>query len=374
MAGVVILLALAVFAPCVTGQVEESALLRIVSVEYPRQVPRSHSFAVEIRVEYAFRDYSDIYAAIYESPQGKLERLLWRSDTEHLIRVGDRTYQIQLKSPSIEKQWLLTAYVFFRNVTGLFYFTDREHGPGFAEVSIKVADNAKLTVHTPYGNVPIWVDGTERFTDANGFLVNDVRVLAEHTIAAPDELSIISGWRAVFVGWNGTDSANPITLIVRNDIKLAAEFRDEFYLDIVSDIGGVRGTGWYRSGAVANFSATAIIPSEGWEGLFGVRHRFTGWSGDVVSGAPNESIVMDRPSRVVASWSVDYSGSLYLVTIVAALGVVGLAALLVRRTTTRGSEEIAEPAVKAFCMFCGAEIDPDASFCSKCGKSQLSSS
>ena len=381
--GLLVLLAVACLIPTAAAQGEKLGLLRITKAEYPVQVPVSYAFSVKLKVEYAFREYFEIQAAIYEGTAGNLDHRLWQSEPERLLEVGERTYSVKLTSPSREGQWLLTGYVFYHNDSGSFYFTDQERGPGFVEMSIKVADNAKLTVRTPYANVPVQVDGSTYSTDATGSLVRDVKVLAEHTVTAPESVSIAEGWRALFQSWNGTDRANPKTTFVTTDVSLTIEFRDEFYLDVVSTMGDVRGAGWYLSGVVANISAPSEIHSQDWLGLFGAQWRFAGWTGDVETHATDESIVMDRPHRVVANWTADYERISYVIVAFAVAAVVVVLAVLLKRIAPKkGVEETAEisetaetaeTAVGRFCIFCGAQLDPDAQFCSKCGKSQVSS-
>jgi ribosomal protein L40E len=82
---------------------------------------------------------------------------------------------------------------------------------------------------------------------------------------------------------------------------------------------------------------------------------------------------MDRPYRVVANWIVDYEQLYYLVIVVAGLILAGLGAFVGRKIRKKRPETEDAPAARTYCMFCGAEIDPDAKFCSKCGKSQVSS-
>jgi hypothetical protein len=373
-AALLVLVVLAELGPCTVAQGEKLGLLRIEKVECPVQVPLSYTFSVKLKVEYAFREYYEIQAAIYEGTAGNFDFRLWEGEPERLLEVGERTYNVKLMSPSSEGQWLLTGYVFYRNDSGAFYFRDQERGPGFVEMSIKVANNVRLTVHAPYGNVPVQVDGSSYSADTTGILVHEVRVLAEHTIAAPVNVSVAEGWRALFHSWNGTDHANPKTILVTTDLVLTIEFRDEFYLDIVSTVAGVTGAGWYPSGVVANISAPSLVQSQDWAGALGAQWRFEGWSGDVDSRAPNESIVMDRPHRVIANWTADYERVSYLiVAAAAAVVVIVLAAFLRRGRPKRGAVETVVSVTRTFCIFCGAEIDPDARFCSKCGKSQVSS-
>lgn len=360
--------------PAAVGQGEKLGLLRIARADYPVQVPLSYAFSVKLKIEYAFREYFEIHAAVYEGPRGTFDNPLWMGEPERLIEVGERTYDVKLRSPSHEGLWVLTGYVFFRNDSGAFYFTDQERGPGFIEMSMKISDNAKLTIRTPYANIPVQVDGSSYSTDATGVLFREVRVLDEHTIVAPENVSIAQGWRVLFHSWNGTDLANSKTILFTTDLVLVIEFRDEFYLDVVSAVDDVRGAGWYPSGVVANVSAPSLVQSQDWAGVFGAQWRFAGWSGDVDSRAPNESIVMDRPHRVIANWTADYERVSYLILAgAAAVVVIALMVLLRRRRPKRSTEETVAGAVRTFCIFCGAQIDPDARFCSKCGKSQVSS-
>jgi ribosomal protein L40E len=371
----VLLFLIADFAHPAMAQSEKLGYLRITA-EYPVQVPRSYTFQVNLTVEYAFRDYYEIHAAVYEAAVGMLNHPLWESGTERLIDVGEKTYSLQLNSPAQEGQWLLTGYAFFQNASGPAYFTDQERGPGFVEVSIKVADNAKLTLRTPHGNMPVSVDGAAFTTGQNGTLVRELRVLTEHSVAAPGNVSMGEGWRALFQSWNGTNHENPKTLMIRTDLSLTVDYRDEFRLDVVSGVTQAAGAGWYPAGAVANFSVPMLVPQQGLAGMLGIRWRFTGWSGDINSTATSESVVMDRPYSVTANWVTDY-GQLYYFAIGAAVLVAAAVATFVgQRIRKKASDEKAAsttPLVRSYCMFCGATIDPDAKFCSKCGKSQVSS-
>ena len=354
------------------AQIDKLGLLRI-KAEYPIQVPRSYTFQVNLTVEYAFRDYFEISAAVYEGARGILSHQLWESQHERLADVGERTYSVQLKSPAQEGEWLLTSYAFFYNASSPGYFTDQERGPGFIEMRIKVADNAKLTLRTPHGNMTLSVDGTDFTTDQAGILVREFKVLTSHSIEAPRNVSIAEGWRAVFRSWNGTDHENPKTLLISTDLLLTAAYQDEFRLDVVSDVAQVSGAGWYQAGVVANFSVPLLVPQQGLGGLVGIRWRFTGWGGDITSTANSESVVMDHPYRVVANWVIDYEQLYYFVIGAAVLVAGAVAAFVGRRMTKKPSEEKAAPLVRTYCKFCGAGIDPDARFCSKCGKGQVSS-
>jgi len=358
------------FPPTVAAQ-EELGFLRIIGTEHPVQVPRSYSFTVRLVVEYGFHDYFDFYPAIFEGGRGRFDHQLWQGVTEQGIAVGETSYEATLESPSSEGQWIITAYVFLRNATGSYYFSDPESGPGFAEISIKVADNARLTLRAPYANIPVAIDDTSLLTDSTGTIVREFEVMSAHTIIAPENITVTEGWRAVFVSWNGTERSKSTMILMTTDVVMTLELQDEFYLDLDSDIAGV-GAGWYASGSIADFSVTPLVPAEGWQGVLGVQMKFAGWTGDVESSAPSESIVMDRPHRVVANWTADYEGTLSIGIAIAAVAALGIAVYILHRTRREPSTEVSPAPVTAFCMFCGAEMDPGARHCQKCGKSQIS--
>lgn len=371
--GLLLLISATVLMPIVTAQDEKLGLLRVTRTEYPPQVPRSYSFILRLEIEYAFHDYYEFYSAIYEGAKGDFGNLLWQGETERAMEVGGRSYEVTLKSPPQQGQWVITAYVFVRNTTGSYYFSDPERGPGFAEMSMKVADNARLTLRAPHSGFPIAVDGTSYSTDSTGTITRELKVLSTHTLAAPTNITLLEGWRVIFASWNGTDAANPKTITMTKDLLVTIEFQDEFYLNVTSDVARVRGTGWYSSGSIATFSAPTLVPSQGWEGIFGVQRKFAGWTGDVKSSSPTESIVMDEPHGVVANWTTDYGSSYLILIAVAAVAAVGIALYLFKRGGREVPAETTPAPTRNFCIFCGSEIDPDSKFCSKCGKSQVSS-
>ncbi len=358
------------FLPAVAAQ-EDLGFLRIIGTEHPVQVPRSYSFTVGLVIEYGFHDYFEFYPAIYEGGRGRFDHPLWQGVTEQGIAVGEASYEATLESPSSEGQWIMTAYVFLRNATGSYYFSDPDRGPGFAEISIKVADNARLTLRARYANIPVVIDGTSLPTDSAGTIVRELEVMSTHTIIAPENITVTEGWRAVFVSWNGTERSKSAMILMTTDVVMTLEMRDEFYLDIDSDIAAA-GAGWYASGSIADFSVTPLVSVGGWQGFLGVQMKFAGWTGDVESSAPSESIVMDRPHRVVANWTTDYEGTLLIGIAIAAVAALGTAVYIIRRTRREPSTEVSPAPAVAFCMFCGEEMDAGARHCHKCGKSQIS--
>ena len=132
--------------------------------------------------------------------------------------------------------------------------------------------------------------------------------------------------RVVFTGWEGSiNSTKPEVMILMDGFKtLNAKWKKQYFLNIVSEHGGVDGGGWYDEGSTARFSARKVI-----DGGWGVKYVFVGWSGDTLISSSEGSVVMDEPKTIVAVWRTDYT-NLYL-NIVVIVGVISAFALVVKK-------------------------------------------
>jgi len=125
-----------------------------------------------------------------------------------------------------------------------------------------------------------------------------------HASVAPLIVEEAGGVRYVFISWSGdaTGSTSPSDPIIMNRDKVAiANWQLQFRLDVVSAYDSPYGSGWYVPGATANFGVTTPVDLGN-----GTLMVFVGWSGDVTQTAPTGSIVMTKPSRVVAAWIRQY--------------------------------------------------------------------
>jgi uncharacterized repeat protein (TIGR02543 family) len=125
-----------------------------------------------------------------------------------------------------------------------------------------------------------------------------------YALVTPLTAEDVGGIRYVFVNWtvDATGNTSPSDPIIMDRDKTAvANWDVELRLDVVSAFDSPYGAGWYKPGATANFGV--ITPVD-----LGNRTLlvFIGWSGDVNQTEPTGSIVMTKPSRVVASWIVQY--------------------------------------------------------------------
>jgi len=125
-----------------------------------------------------------------------------------------------------------------------------------------------------------------------------------YALVTPLTVEDVGGVRYVFINWtvDATGNTSPSDPIVMDKDKTAvANWRVELRLDVVSAYDSPFGAGWYKPNTTANFGVTTPV-NLGNNTLL----VFVGWSGDVIQTAPTGSIVMTKPSRVVAAWIIQY--------------------------------------------------------------------
>jgi hypothetical protein len=135
------------------------------------------------------------------------------------------------------------------------------------------------------------------------------------------------GSRLVFNGWNvdgSTQNGLTVQVTMNAPHTAVAQFKQQYYLKIVTDRGTASGEGWYDAGTTAQVSVTT--PESG---TFGVKNIFTGWTGDVQSGSQYVSVQMDGPKTVTATWRTDVT-LLYLTIGAGLLTLLGLVIVVKR--------------------------------------------
>ncbi|MEM2905328.1 MAG: hypothetical protein QW057_06565 [Candidatus Bathyarchaeia archaeon] len=157
---------------------------------------------------------------------------------------------------------------------------------------------------SPAGVSPITVDG---FTYAPGELPARYRAVREQnvTFSIPEASVVQPGARFNFTQWSDGSNETARSLFVRGEMNLTAEFTTEYYLSVSSPFGVVSGEGWYRGGANATFSVSAVQDYGN-----GTREFFAGWSGDYNGTEPEGVLVMDGPRNVTALWKTQHLLSL----------------------------------------------------------------
>ncbi|MFQ6010865.1 MAG: hypothetical protein ACE5KG_01700, partial [Nitrososphaerales archaeon] len=123
--------------------------------------------------------------------------------------------------------------------------------------------------------------------------------------------------KSLFQSWSGSASGEELRITISVDApkQISANWEEEFYLKINSEIGRTSGEGWYKSGETAVFSARST------PGVL-IREVVETWTGDIQTQSASGTIIMDGPKVITATWRTDYTPLFLVVGLIIAAGVV----------------------------------------------------
>jgi hypothetical protein len=117
-----------------------------------------------------------------------------------------------------------------------------------------------------------------------------------------------SGEQYVWNGWTGTGTGsysgtgnNSALVTMNGPIAETASWTHQYQLTVTSAYGSPSGQGWYTAGSQATFGVTTPV-----SGGTGVQYVFAAWSGDSSSKSAINSILMNAPKTVTATWTTQY--------------------------------------------------------------------
>jgi len=123
--------------------------------------------------------------------------------------------------------------------------------------------------------------------------------------------------RLVFQGWNvdGRSTETGITLTLKMDSPhtIAAHYKQQYYLQVLTDQGVAYGEGWYDAGTSAQIFVSTPVST-----TYGVSMIFNGWHGDIQSNDQSTTVLMDSPKTAIASWRSDPT----ILNLTIALGII----------------------------------------------------
>jgi len=207
-------------------------------------------------------------------------------------------------------------------------------GPGY---SLKVERSPVLFYFTIRIQHNVWVR-----IDNNNYSINandPFRLQLpgrEYVVEVQSSLRVGPGSRTFFRQWSDGDTSNPRTIGLFHDTTLVAVYVNQYYLEIRSRYGTTNGTGWYDAGALAHFSVSPVVISEG-----ALQYQFERWEGDISASTPSSTILMDGPKAVTAVWRTAVPMAIILTLIAVVSSCVAIPIVIVKtrkkpaRTTLR---------------------------------------
>ena len=125
------------------------------------------------------------------------------------------------------------------------------------------------------------------------------------------------GSRLVFQGWTVDDKSTQtdvsLTLKMEAPHHVSAQYKAQYYLNVVTDQGAAYGAGWYDAGSTAEIYASTPVSTD-----YGVSILFNGWHGDTESTNQTTHVLMDKPKTAIASWRTDST----VLNLTIALGII----------------------------------------------------
>lgn len=145
----------------------------------------------------------------------------------------------------------------------------------------------------------------------------------DHIIFAQPEINLGSGTKFVFTGWNdGVKSNERILSSQISSLTIVGKYSLQYYLNVTSAYGNVKGGGWYNNGTTATIGLPSQVSTNS-----GAKEEFVDWTGPSApfvgqacesegpladqeksiveqKTAGNYLICMNRPHTLVASWKM----------------------------------------------------------------------
>jgi len=152
------------------------------------------------------------------------------------------------------------------------------------------------------------------------------------SLSTPETAEISQGARDTFDAWTISGSRikdSTVSINLESPLKAAAEYRREYYLELVSLYGRPSGGGWYEQGTSAKIHVENEMSLPGLIGALGGKRVFTGWTGGIVANSNIAYVQMETSKTVIANWREDNSIP-YIVILLLVLTIMAATVLLLR--------------------------------------------
>jgi hypothetical protein len=363
---VVIVMILSFNTYAVSAQEPNVGILRVYSFQAPREVAPSSIFSVNLDVEYGLHgrpDNATIRAAIYRGDANYSEPL-WQSNPEIVRGGGDKTWSINLTSPSTEGYLNLIAYAFFLDQGAWKFYNNSLNGPGFSQVTIRIGKTATLDVELGTSGVPVSIGTMMVKTSSNGDARMMLLVGSTYAISVAPAVDFQNSTRVVFNGWNDGTNQTQRSVLLDGDVNLVGSYKVQYLLRVSSPVSSY--SEWHDAGSVVKLQTPSSLPMNWPLGFLGLKHNFIDWTGDVNSPLLQINITMNAPKTLKANFSADYSP--LVVPAIIAAGIAGGVVLSLTRHRRRASDEHATTEESTLhCGTCGEDVEMGWTHCTRCG-------
>jgi hypothetical protein len=348
-------------------------ILRVRSFQAPTEVALNSVFSVKLDVEYGVhgRPENDTFrAAIYGD---NVNDPLWQSEPVTVWWAGpssssapwggDKIWNINLTSPSVQRSFKLTAYAYYFDDGVWRFFNNSLNGPGLRQVSVRIGKTANFAVELGTSDVLVSIDNLTVKTSSNGDAKMTLFEGNTYVLSVPPVVEFQNLTRLVFSGWDDGSKQSQRSFVFDGDMKFIGSYRIQYLLQVNSL--GSSYSEWHDAGSSVRLQTLDSVPMNSPLDLFGFRYNFVGWTGDINSSLKEVDITMNAPKTFNANFSVDYSP--LLIFSIFAVGVSGAVILLVRKRRNVSNEPPSTEKLSLRCGNCGERVEGDWTHCIRCG-------
>lgn len=379
---ITIILLFLILAPIVYAQEENVGLLRIARFQAPGQVAPNSVFPLNLDVEYAIHGLEDvtIRSAVYSGSLIEPESdPLWQSTRVNVTGGGDMTWNLALTAPANEGVMRLTVFAYYLSGDTWQFYNNSIQGPGYAQISVKVARAANLEVDLGQAGLQITVANSTQQTSNSGGANFVLPVDETYSVTVPTDVELKNSTKLIFSGWSDGNNDTQRSVLLDGDTRLVGHYRHQYLLQVTSPVPAYSYSKWYDAGANVTLNANTTVPFNPPLDQIGMKYVFQGWTGDLNSKMNEVNVTMDSGKSLNANFSVDYTPLVFpAILVVGIIGALILTMLRRRRVTVTSSEETAEPAAvepapveeesaPLVCGNCGKTVEKEWKHCIHCG-------
>ncbi len=373
---IILLLLLALSPLIVYAQETNVGLLRIAKFQPPRQVAPNSVFSVSLDVEYAVHEANaSVRSAIYLGPVTTNESSpLWRSPVVIVTGGGDLAWNVSLTAPANEGVMQLTAFAYYLNGGVWQYYNDSFQGPGYEQLSVKVARTANLEIDLGAAGLQITVANSTQQTSDSGSASIKLPVDQTYNVSVPTNVELKNATMLVFSVWSDGTNTTARSILLDGDVKIAGFYRHQYLLQVASPVPAYSYSKWCDAGSNVTLRVNSTVPFSSPLDLLGLKYVFQGWTGDVNSQLNQVNVTMNSPKSIDANFSVDYRPLVFPAILAAGIiGAVILTMLRRKRTPmnlpseTSESTQETDSATETLCGSCGKPVEKEWKHCIHCG-------
>lgn len=197
-------------------------------------------------------------------------------------------------------------------------------------LSQSAAPVLRVGLQEPYGRFNdtdvmlynVTTDSVNRMNSEEGYSYSSVDANSSFVLTVPDIIDMAENEaRALFLRWSDGHTFPSRNVTIGDQFsEYYVMYRPQYYLEVKSDIGDPKGSGWYSASSQAEFS---VRPMAGLWRLQTFSHWIGDLSGQTDINIPSGFISMDGPKIVEAVWVHDLtylgvlSGGVVIITSVA---------------------------------------------------------